>query len=267
MIGMDEVASEIDSLIKLQVYNQQRKAEGLTPQTTTNHLVLSGNPGTGKSTVAEEIAKLYNGLGILPTDKVAKTDAGQLIGQYVNQIEQNVTAEFKKAKGGVMFVDEAYQLADSQEGRRAATQLMKLMEENKDDTVLIVAGYPGEMDRFLKINPGFPSRFARTINFPDYTPKENAQILTKYMNDEQDYATKDAAKLMMGGVKVLTTRGQNAREMRKFHDKLKFARASRLAGQPANKRALQEFNGDDVKIALSSMGVVPAGSGKLVKQK
>jgi SpoVK/Ycf46/Vps4 family AAA+-type ATPase len=269
MVGMQEVAGEIEDLVNLAADNQRREELGLPVQQTTNHLVFSGNPGTGKTTIAADVAKLYNALGILPTDKFMSIDKGAWVGEYANKIESNVTDVFRQAKGGVLFIDEAYTLADDEYGRRAANQIMKLMEENKDDTVVIIAGYPRQMQNLISINPGFASRFPRTIDFPDYSAKEQSQILGTMMQSNQDrVADPKTGKTLNSVISALAkkTPPENARGVRNLHDALIKARATRLAGQNATDKAISEFTSQDVKVAASKVGIVQVQKGKMVKQ-
>ena len=268
MIGMKEVADEVDSLIAQAEDNQRREAQGLKVTNPTNHLVLSGNPGTGKTTVAESIAELYHGLGILPTNKVTVVDRADLGGRYANDIEANVKDLFARAKGGVVFVDEAYMLANDEFGQRAANQLMKEMEENRKDTVVIVAGYPDDLNNLMSTNPGFARRFPRTIHFPDYSVKDQVKILGKMMADHQDvFDSTETMEHARTAVKHVADLGGNAGGMRNFHEELIKARAQRLRGTNPSPKKMSRFAKDDVNVALNRLGIAPIKSGKLVKRE
>jgi SpoVK/Ycf46/Vps4 family AAA+-type ATPase len=259
MVGMKTVANEMDSLISTALVNERRREAGLPVASSSNHLIFTGNPGTGKTTVATRLAEMYNAAGILPKDTVTVTGRDELVGEYANNISNNVTKIFNKARGGVLFVDEAYMLSDDNLGREAATQLMKLMEEYKDDTVVIVAGYPDKMKEFVNINPGMKSRFSRTINFPDYSEAEQKRILSGMFKANQD-KVKDTktASAISAAVKVYTAQGGNGRAMERLHYDLYKARSTRLASKPdATERDLSVFTTEDVKSALDRQGFKP----------
>lgn len=268
MTGMAEVADEVDSLIAQAEDNKRREAQGLKVSNPTNHLVLSGNPGTGKTTVAESIAELYHGLDILPTNKVTVVDRADLGGRYANDIEANVKDLFARAKGGVVFVDEAYMLANDEFGQRAANQLMKEMEENRKDTVVIVAGYPADLDKLMSTNPGFARRFPRTINFPDYSVKDQVKILGGMMAQNKDkFADKQSMEHARTAVKHVADLGGNAGGMRNFHEELIKARAKRLRGSNPSLDEMSSISSNDVNVALGRMGIAPIKGGKLVKRE
>jgi SpoVK/Ycf46/Vps4 family AAA+-type ATPase len=259
MVGMKTVANEMDSLVSTALVNERRREAGLPVASSSNHLIFTGNPGTGKTTVANKLAGMYHAAGILPKDTVTVTGRNELVGEYANNISSNVTKIFNKARGGVLFVDEAYMLSDDNLGREAATQLMKLMEEHKDDTVVIVAGYPDKMQEFIDINPGMKSRFSRIINFPDYTLNDQKRILSSMFRNNQE-KVKDAktASAISSAVRYYTARGGNGRAMERLHYDLYKARSERLAGQPdATEKDLSVFTIDDVKNALDRQGFKP----------
>ena len=140
------------------------------------HLVFTGSPGTGKTTVARIVARIYKDLGILKSGHTVETDRSGLVAEYVGQTATKTNAVIDSALNGVLFIDEAYALvpenASSDYGQEAISTLLKRMEDDRDKLVVIIAGYPNEMKRFIDSNPGLQSRFTRYINFPDYTDKE-----------------------------------------------------------------------------------------------
>ena len=190
LIGLSKVKEEVNTLINLVTVRKKREEQGLKPVPLSLHLVFSGNPGTGKTTVARILAKIYKEIGVLSKGQLIETDRSGLVAGYVGQTALKTQEVIEQAKGGILFIDEAYSLASSKDsndfGKEAIDTLLKAMEDMRDDFIVIVAGYPDLMKQFLKSNPGLESRFNNFIDFEDYQPKDLVEIF-KYMCNEKDY--------------------------------------------------------------------------------
>jgi SpoVK/Ycf46/Vps4 family AAA+-type ATPase len=183
LVGLDAVKAEVRSLVALQEANLRRRRIGQPELGGNMHLILSGNPGTGKTTVARILAEFYAGLGLLSQGHLVEVDRSGLVGQYVGHTAAKVQEVVERALGGVLFIDEAYSLASEHGqndfGREAIDTLVKLMEDHRDDLAVFVAGYASEMPRLFAMNPGLPSRLGRTIEFPDYSVDELVEIFRR----------------------------------------------------------------------------------------
>ena len=181
LVGLADVKAEVKLVTALLRVQKLRKERGLPVVESSHHLVFTGNPGTGKTTVARLIAQIYRTLEVVDKGQLVETDRSQLVAGFVGQTAIQVREVVTKALGGVLLVDEAYSLARGDErdfGQEAIDTLVKLMEDHRDDFVVIAAGYPEEMVEFVESNPGLRSRFPKTIYFPDYSTDELVQIFT-----------------------------------------------------------------------------------------
>ena len=196
LIGLSEVKCDVQSIINTIRVNKVRKERGLPLLETSNHLVFSGNPGTGKTTVARLLAKLYKGLGILSKGQLIETDRAGLVAEYVGQTAVKTRDVINSALGGVLFIDEAYTLSNKNSGQdfgqEAIDTLLKQMEDNRNDLIVIVAGYTNLMKEFINSNPGLKSRFNKYIDFPDYNPDELLKIFISMCDKSKFKLSKDA---------------------------------------------------------------------------
>jgi ATPase family associated with various cellular activities (AAA)/AAA lid domain len=182
LVGLAGVKAEVRLVTNMLQVQQLRKERNLPLVDASRHLVFTGNPGTGKTTVARLVARIYRSLGIVDTGHLVETDRAGLVAGFVGQTALKVTEVFDQARGGILLVDEAYALARGGErdfGREAIDTLVKLIEDRREDTVVIVAGYPTEMAEFIDTNPGLRSRFPKTISFEDYSDDELVVIFQR----------------------------------------------------------------------------------------
>jgi SpoVK/Ycf46/Vps4 family AAA+-type ATPase len=258
LTGLDVVKKQVKELTALVRVQKMRRAAKLPVPVMSYHLVFRGNPGTGKTTVARLIGRIYAALEVVPDGQVVETDRAGLVAEYVGQTAIKTSAVFEKARGGVLFIDEAYTLArdagsNSGFGQEAIDTLVKLMEDHRDDTVVIAAGYPDEMDAFIATNPGLRSRMPRTIDFPDYTDGELLTIFCGLCRDA-GYTATASAKKRVTSLLAASGRGPgfgNARAVRTLFEQAVQTQAMRLSKERKPTRGeLRALTGDDVAPAV-----------------
>lgn len=245
LVGLDNVKKDVNDLINLLRVQELRKERGLNAVEISKHLVFSGNPGTGKTTVARILGKLYCGMGLLSKGHLIEVDRSGLVAGYVGQTALKTQGVIEDALGGILFIDEAYSLAidgiDNDYGKEAIECILKAMEDNRDDFVVIVAGYSDLMEKFIESNPGLKSRFNKYIEFNDYTSDELHQIFHRFLDrnlyiisDEADYELKLFFQQM-----YINRRKNfgNARDVRNIFEKIVSCQANRIVNidNPSNE--------------------------------
>jgi ATPases of the AAA+ class len=259
LIGLDAVKAEVHSLANFVKVQKQREAKGLKTPNLSYHLVFTGSPGTGKTTVARIVARIYKDLGILKKGHLVETDRSGLIGQYVGQTAPRVNAMCDSALNGVLFIDEAYAITQSESsndyGAEAVATLLKRMEDDRDRLVVIVAGYTNEMKHFIDTNPGLQSRFNRYIHFPDYSSDDLYKIFRKYLKKNQYTITKEAATYLKQRLDYAVEHKDrnfgNARFVRNVFEKTIQNQANRVAkAGKVSEEELVEITLVDVKGAI-----------------
>lgn len=234
LIGLSGVKQEVLATINLIKINNMRKEKGLPELQTSRHMVFSGQPGTGKTTVARIMAKIYKSLGVVSKGHLVETDKSGMVAGYVGQTALKTAQVIKKAKGGVLFIDEAYALASEEGsndfGKEAIDTLVKGMEDFRDDLVVIVAGYTDEMKQFIDMNPGLRSRFNKYITFDNYAASEMLEIFKGLCDKAQFILDKEAQTVAFKYFEQQQGHEQfgNARGVRNYFDRVVTAQATRI---------------------------------------
>jgi probable Rubsico expression protein CbbX len=256
LIGLAPVKQRIRQIAALLLVERARKRLGLVHEPPTLHMSFTGNPGTGKTTVAMRMASLLHRLGYVRKGHLVTVTRDDLVGQYIGHTAPKTKEVLKRAMGGVLFIDEAYYLYRPENerdyGQEAIEILLQVMENNRDDLVVILAGYGNRMEKFFESNPGFRSRIAHHIEFPDYTDGELLQI-AEVMLSAQHYTLSPAARAALTEY-IALRRAQphfaNARSIRNALDRARLRQASRLfetSEGPLDAAALSAIDEADIR--------------------
>lgn len=246
LIGLTGVKKELNSLINFVKIQKIRQEKGMKSPAISLHMVYTGNPGTGKTTVARIMSKILYELGYLSKGHIVETNRASLVAGYVGQTAIKTERMVKQALGGVLFIDEAYMLASKDEyGQESISTLLKLMEDYRDNLIVIVAGYPNLMKRFIESNPGLASRFNRYVAFEDYTCDELIDIF-EYVCRNGSYRIDEDGKIYLRTYlnKVLSEKDDhfgNARTIRNIFEKSIMVHANRIT-------AMKAYDTDDLSL-------------------
>jgi SpoVK/Ycf46/Vps4 family AAA+-type ATPase len=265
LVGLASVKRDIAQLTSFQQIQAERRAAGLPVQSVGRHLVFEGNPGTGKTTVARLLGRIYADLGLLKNGRVEECSRSELVGTHLGETAAKVTAVVQKALGGILFIDEAYSLTPRTDGgggdpycTEAIDTLVKLMEDHRDDLIVIVAGYTDRMEEFLDANPGLKSRFDRKLLFDDYTPTELLAIFDGMCSEARLVMTAEASAELRRHLTTMTRPDSfgNGRYVRSLFEQTLVRQSERLASN-ADRRAddLSTLEVDDLALPNARVAV------------
>jgi probable Rubsico expression protein CbbX len=256
LVGLVPVKTRIREIAALLLVERARRQLGLLTDAPSLHMCFTGNPGTGKTTVALRMAEILHRLGYARRDHVVSVTRDDLVGQYIGHTAPKTKEILKKAMGGVLFIDEAYYLYRPENerdyGQEAIEILLQVMEQNRDDLIVILAGYKDRMDTFFKSNPGMASRIAHNIEFPDYNAEELMDIAGLMMTKMQYRFDPEAEVAMREYIehRMRQPRFSNARSIRNALDRARLRQANRLfseRGKPIKRAALQTITAEDIR--------------------
>ena len=267
LVGLERVKSDVKNLVNFLKVQQMREEKGMATLPVSRHLVFTGNPGTGKTTIARLMAQFYRTLKILSKGHLTETDRAGLVAGYVGQTALKVKETVTKALGGVLFIDEAYALSPggggNDFGHEAIETLLKMMEDHRQDIIVVVAGYTHKMDEFLTSNPGLRSRFSKFIHFDDYTDKQLVEIFKGFCK-KSDFKLTPAAEEELAAIFAVLYEGRdeafgNARLARNMFESAIGKHANRIVSLPnINEEVLATLEKEDVPNLedLRTLGII-----------
>ena len=268
-IGLEQVKKEVRNLINMVTVHKLRRENGLPATDLSLHMVFSGNPGTGKTTIARMMARIYHALGILSKGQLVEVDRSGLVAGYVGQTAIKTSKVVEQALGGVLFIDEAYALngkTDNDFGQEAIDTILKAMEDHRDDLVVIVAGYDGLMEEFIHSNPGLESRFNRFLHFDDYTLDEMMEIFQMQCKKgcyELEEAAAEQVRELIRTENTNSISFGNARGVRNIFEKILVSQANRLAQmETVTREDLMKITPADVAAVREAEETSPADDGR-----
>jgi len=256
LVGLVPVKTRIREIAALLLVDRLRRRFGISTGSPTLHMNFTGNPGTGKTTVAQRMAQILHGLGYVREGHLVSVTRDDLVGQYVGHTAPKTREVIKRAMGGVLFIDEAYYLYKPENerdyGQESIEILLQCMENNRDDLVVILAGYKDKMDRFFLSNPGMRSRIAHHIDFPDYRPEELETIASVMLADNNYRLSDEAAVALREYIALRMTQPHfsNARSIRNALDRARLRQANRLfsqRGRPLTRLDLITIEAQDIR--------------------
>src|SRR5208283_72428 len=267
LVGLAPVKARIKQIVALLAVDRVRRRLGLASETPTLHMSFTGNPGTGKTTVALKMAAILHKLGYVRRGHLVAVTRDDLVGQYIGHTAPKTKEVLKKAMGGVLFIDEAYYLYRQENerdyGQESIEILLQVMENNRDDLVVILAGYADKMDRFFRSNPGFRSRVAHHIDFPDYTDADLLAIGEKMLAGLNYTLSNSARRALMDYIPLRRTQPlfANARSIRNALDRARLRQANRLFTQGDQAITLEQLTTiEEADIRASRVFGLPPGA-------
>jgi probable Rubsico expression protein CbbX len=258
LVGLKPVKTRIREIAALLLVDRLRRQFELSSETPTLHMCFTGNPGTGKTTVAMRMGEILKRLGYVREGHLVTVTRDDLVGQYIGHTAPKTKEVIKKAMGGVLFIDEAYYLYKPENerdyGQESIEILLQIMENNRDDLVVILAGYKDKMDRFFQSNPGMRSRIAHHLDFPDYSVDE-LMVIAKLMLAGQNYRFTEAGEKAFADylrLRMTQPHFSNARSVRNALDRARLRQANRLfanSGRKLSKLDLMSIDADDILVS------------------
>jgi probable Rubsico expression protein CbbX len=256
LVGLKPVKARIRDIAALLLVERARKQMGLAAGSPSLHMSFTGNPGTGKTTVALRMAQILHRLGYVRKGHLVAVTRDDLVGQYIGHTAPKTKEVLKRAMGGVLFIDEAYYLYRPENerdyGQEAIEILLQVMENQRDDLVVILAGYADRMDTFFRSNPGLSSRIAHHLEFPDYAPEELEEIAQRMLNTMQYRLSPSGAAALHEylPLRIKQPHFANARSVRNALDRARLRQANRLfaqKGRQLTRGELMTIEGEDIR--------------------